>query len=336
MTPVVGRMVLLFGIAGLSSFASAAQPGAPVLSFPVACEFGKTCFVQSYVDIDPGLDVRDFACGSATYEGHKGTDFRVLSVKDAAAGVDVLAAADGTVKGVRDGMPDAFIKDLSDAAITNRECGNGVTIDHGGGWETQYCHMRQGSVEVESGDRITRGTKLGLVGFSGAAQFAHLHLSVRRDGKVIDPFSGQQQNLSCSAGGKPSGGLWEPAFADRFAYLNGEILEAGFSGQLPQIDQLETKGAAAPATHDSAQLVFFARLINLKAGDRVRITAKGPERFEAINEGEAIERNKATYLAFAGKTLKAPRWPAGLYAGQIEVIREGKAVLQSKKTLTFD
>ena len=35
--------------------AAAQDPGAPKLSLPIACELGKTCFVQSYVDIDPGV-----------------------------------------------------------------------------------------------------------------------------------------------------------------------------------------------------------------------------------------------------------------------------------------
>lgn len=321
---------------GLPAAIGAAETGAPSLSFPVACEFGKTCFVQSYVDIDPGSEVRDFACGSATYDAHKGTDLRVLSAKEAAAGVAILAAADGTVKGVRDGMPDVFATDENKSAIANRECGNGLVIDHGGGWETQYCHMRQGSVAVKPGSAVQRGDKLGEVGFSGFAAFAHLHFEVRHNSKVIDPFSGQQQNLSCSASGKAAGGLWEPGFAGRFGYVNGEILESDFAGLAPQTGQIEAQGAATPATPESPQLVYFARLINLRAGDRVRIVATGPAGFKVVNDGEPIERNKATYLAFAGKKLTEPRWPAGKYEGVAEVIRDGKVALQLKGNVTID
>jgi hypothetical protein len=46
-----------------------------------ACELGKICFVQNYVDVDPGPAALDFTCGSATYDGHKGIDIR-LSVQD--------------------------------------------------------------------------------------------------------------------------------------------------------------------------------------------------------------------------------------------------------------
>ncbi len=36
----------------------------PQLSLPLACEPHKTCFIQNYVDLDPGAGVRDYACGS--------------------------------------------------------------------------------------------------------------------------------------------------------------------------------------------------------------------------------------------------------------------------------
>ena len=64
----------------------------------------------------------------------------------------------------------------------DRNCGNGVVIRHADGWETQYCHLRRGSVQVAEGDRVEAGEPLGLVGMSGEANFPHVHLSVRRDG----------------------------------------------------------------------------------------------------------------------------------------------------------
>ena len=41
--------------------------------------------------------------------------------------------------------------------------GNGVVIDHGGGWISQYSHLRSGSVRVHPGDRVSAGQPLGLV-----------------------------------------------------------------------------------------------------------------------------------------------------------------------------
>ena len=72
--------------------------------------------------------------------------------------------------------------------LKGRECGNGVVLRHKGGWETQYCHLKQGSVLVKSGQEVWAGQELGFVGQSGKAAFPHVHLSVRKDGKVVDPF----------------------------------------------------------------------------------------------------------------------------------------------------
>ena len=50
------------------------------------------------------------------------------------AGVPVLAAAPGVVRGTRDGETDRLVRsDIERAAVKDRECGNGVVIDHGGG-----------------------------------------------------------------------------------------------------------------------------------------------------------------------------------------------------------
>src|SRR4029078_3898068 len=110
-------------------------------------------------------------CGSATQNGHKGTDFRILSAGGASKSGAVLGAADGTVKAVRDGMPDMLVKGGNEDSVKDRECGNGVLLDHGQSWETQYCHMLRGSVQVHPGDQVHRGQTLGNIGYSGLAQF---------------------------------------------------------------------------------------------------------------------------------------------------------------------
>ena len=61
-------------------------------------------------------------------------------------------------------------------------------IRHGDGWETQYCHMRRGSITVLPGDRVAMGQVLGQVGMSGESEFPHLELSLRENGAVVDPF----------------------------------------------------------------------------------------------------------------------------------------------------
>lgn len=299
---------------------------APRLSLPLDCDPGRTCFIQHYVDIDTGAGVRDFRCGSATYDDHKGVDFRVLSAAAAKAGVPVIAAAPGIVKGVRDGMIDAFARETGKAGITDRECGNGMVIDHGGGWETQYCHLRQGSVLAKQGQRLERGDKLGEVGWSGLADFAHLHLSVRKDGKVIDPFSGRGQEGSCAREGG-AGGLWNATVTSAFPYVNGQFLGAGLTEAVPSRAALEHNHLDfRQATVTSPMLVMFVRIANTRAGDQVRITVDGPQGFTIRGLESPFPTARQVHVAAAGKTRAAAPWPTGRYQGRGELIRDGAII----------
>lgn len=305
------------------------------LALPIACTLGADCFIQQYADADPGPEARDYRCGTATYDGHQGTDFRIMSLGAAARGVAVLASAPGRIKAVRDGVEDrlaASPKDVSD--IAGRECGNGVVIDHGGGWETQYCHLQRGSVKARVGDAVATAAPLGLVGYSGNAQFAHVHLAVRRNGKIVDPFSGEGQNGACRAqDAELSSSLWAAALRPGLAYADAVIIEAGFAGGSVSPKDAE-QGAIAAPTPTSPALVFYVRLINMRKDDSLRVTASGPGDFKAASNVAPLDRTKAHYVAFAGKKLNAERWAAGRYQGQVEVLRGGKVI--GRREAAFD
>lgn len=298
------------------------------LSLPIACEPHLTCFIQSYGDADPGPGVKDYACGGATYDKHDGTDFRLLSSLAAKSGVNVLAAAPGRIKATRDGMTDIFFRQAKPEDVKNRECGNGVVIDHGDGWETQYCHMMKGSISVSKGQQVERGSKLGNVGYSGMADFAHVHLTVRHNGKAIDPFAPEAAPGTCALEGATPGEerktLWAPSVIAQFRYRNGEIIGTGFTSAPPDFNKLEEdhKGIA-PLDALSPALLFYARFINLLAGDRVRLVLDGPGGTLVEQLSEPIERNKATYLSYAGKKRREVPWQQGRYEARAEIIRDG-------------
>lgn len=259
------------------------------LAFPLACELNRTCFIQNYVDMDSTSGAKDYRCGGATYDTHKGTDFRLLSVRDAVAGVAVLAAAPGRVKALRDGVKDRLIgKDVRDFA--GKKCGNGVVIDHGGGWETQYCHMLQGSVRVRRNANVKRGEVIGSVGYSGKAQFSHLHLSVRKDGKIIDPFTGRTPGGLYGRG--PYRGLWAENMKP--VYDRGRLIEAGFTHARVSTRDLEN-GAVndRPVSGSSGAIVFYARFINLESGDRIHLVLRGPNGILARKIWKPLDRHKA-------------------------------------------
>ena len=62
-------------------------------------------------------------------------------------------------------------------------------IAHDQGWETQYCHLKQGSISVNAADTVQVGDVLGKIGLSGWTQFPHVYISVRHNGTRIDPFA---------------------------------------------------------------------------------------------------------------------------------------------------
>jgi Peptidase family M23 len=313
---------------------SGATPGLaedPKLSLPLICEPGKTCFIQSYFDHDPGPGVQDHACGAASYDGHDGIDFRLLSAAETTKNFAVIASADGTVLGTRDGMTDVIVREIGGlASVKDRECGNGVTLDHGNGFETQYCHMLKGSLVVKTGDKVSRGQKLGAVGFSGAADFPHVHLAVRKNGQRLDPYTGTDKKAACSLNAANSVGLWDETAAKAFQYVAGQAIEAGFTSDTAVADKIVSSQTVPidKPTPTSAALLFFASFINLKAGDSIVSTVTGPGGFVVDGVPKPLDRNKASFVTFAGKKRTTPVWPTGRYNGTAKLMRDGKAVTE--------
>ncbi len=315
--------------------AQVAARDAPRLSLPIACQLGETCFIQNYVDVDPGPGVRDYKCGSATYQAHKGTDFRLKSTAQSKKGVAVRAAADGTVKRARDGMADVLATTASANALKGRECGNGLVMDHGAGWQTQYCHMRQGSLAVKIGDKVARGQRLGDVGYSGKVEFAHLHFAVRHNGETIDPFSGRSQDGVCDDHWDQAEGLWDERTAKLLAYQSGQVIAVSFSDVVPVLAALEQDHGSAQPHPRSKLLILFARLLNLRGGDRIRLAIAGPAGFNVARLSKPLPRNKATYMAYVGKRRAAPSWPPGHYEGRVQLIRGKRIVCEMQAELAL-
>ena len=330
------RSIYLFRVAcalivaaGLTS--SPASAGPPSLSLPIACTIGPGCQIQNYADDDAGTGAQDYACGQLTYDGHKGTDIRLRDVAAITRGVNVLAAADGIVKAVRDDMAGVSIREAGPASVTGRECGNGVVIDHGEGWVTQYCHMRRGSIRVQSGAQVTRGDILGAVGLSGFTEFAHVHFEVRNGSKIINPFTGAA--LGSAACGSPTGALWDANAAAALAYKPAAFLAAGFSGAPVTISDVERGPPAAPNSTSSA-LVAYVRVLGVRAGDVETLTVTGPDGSAfAVKGPEPLAKAKVHWLSFAGRKLKSASWTPGTYSATYSLERQGKKLIYEKFSL---
>ena len=294
--------------------APVAAADAPRLSLPIDCEPGKTCYVEDYVDADPGPGKRDFMCGLKSRDAHRGTDIVLLSFDAMTAGVDVLAAAPGVVAATRDGVPDQPVTPATRDSIKGRECGNAVRIDHGDGWQTLYCHMKSGSVQVRKGDQLERGAVLGEVGLSGLTNVPHVHIGMLKDGKVIDPFNPEDRNTCGTASGT---GLWDSVLA----YHRAGLFTAGFSTTVPGFDAVKSGAARAATARPDQPLVLYGHAFYAEPGDQLIFTAQGPEG-EIFRQDITLDDPQAQLFRAFGRKAPAAGWPAGAYRGYVRLQRD--------------
>ncbi len=302
--------VLLAGMA----FTSPAH--AILLSMPVECTIGETCFIQNYVDHQTGEGWRDFRCGHLSYDSHKGTDFRIPSLKEMEAGVKVLAVADGVVENTRDGMDDVSIKLSEPSKIKGRECGNGVMLKHADGWSTQYCHMKKGSISVQKGDEVSAGNVLGEVGLSGNTEFPHLHITLRHNDEIIDPFTGKGMEQVCGQSGFTK---WHPSIEETLSYSPPGLIAAGFSDQIPDSQSVMAGDHRMTSLDEDAKaILFWAQVYGPREGDIFTMELLEETTQEMIAENtHVMESNKADYLKYIGKKNPEP----GIYIGRLTVTR---------------
>ncbi|NHN33140.1 glucosaminidase domain-containing protein [Paenibacillus agricola] len=70
-----------------------------------------------------------------------------------------------------------------------------VVIDHGGGLETLYAHMKAGSLKVSKGQQVKAGTVLGTMGQTGDVTGRHLHFEVHYNGNPVNPAAYVTRNV---------------------------------------------------------------------------------------------------------------------------------------------
>ncbi|MGE7623377.1 peptidoglycan DD-metalloendopeptidase family protein [Viridibacillus sp. NPDC096237] len=95
-------------------------------------------------------------------------------------------------RGLDIARPDGFtIKAADNGEITfagvDGSYGNKVTIDHNNGYQTVYGHLA--SIDVEVGQVVAQGSKLGIMGTTGNSTGVHLHFEVSKNGKLLNPLN---------------------------------------------------------------------------------------------------------------------------------------------------
>lgn len=300
------------------------------LQWPLSCSVGQDCFIQAYPDVLAGADserAMDYRCGSRTSPGLKATQ---IVFKDWNTGL-----ADQGVYPVAAGKVVTVVSDFIDGEMqaANKACGNQVMVDHGG-WESTYCHLRQGSIAVKPGQDITPRDMLGYVGQSGAVVEPMLALVVSQRGVAYDPFSGHsiEARLACSANADTDN------WSDEVNYLEAAIVSAGFAPRV--VNHLEVKAnaelSARGLTHKSPYLVGWTRVQHIKAGDVEDFELVAPDGTVVEKRHQTLPGDSADYLSFV--FVKADK--AGLKAGEwnshYQLSRGGRIIVQKNNSIQLD
>lgn len=290
-------LIAIFSIASPFSTESTELSRTPTFALPIKCTLGSNCYIMHYVDLNPGSKEVDFGCGRQTYPNHNGIDFGIADMEAMKSDVPVVAAADGLVTKVRDNVPDRMITDQTQRSdVNNIECGNGVIIDHGNGWQTQYCHLRNHSLLVKPGTSVDKGAVLGMVGMSGLSSFPHVHFTVRYSGKIVDPFVGIANASGCNT---PQYPLWEQSLP----YVPTGLIRAGFAPKKPSQTEL-WQGEFSATKADSntlPALIFWVHLYGVLKGDREHFTLIAPDKRIAVDTEKVLTKNYRSWVTYTGK-----------------------------------
>lgn len=330
---VIGGGLLMSGVL-LSPLGGTASAQGLRLALPIDCRPGESCAVQNYPDHDVSAGVTDFTCGPQAYDGHTGLDIRLPNLEAMRRGVVVKASAAGVVRAVRDGMDDVNVRSIGEAAVRDRFAGNAVVLQHPDGWVTQYSHLRKGSVQVKPGQAVEVGQPLGLVGLSGMSEFPHVELAVLRNGKHVDPFTGQDISVPCTT---PGQALWTAEAAAALAYQPMALLQAGFATETVAWAAVQdTPPSPGRVTAAAPALVFWTELLNLRAGDQLTQSVRGPDGRELARHTERFAKQRAVHFQMVGRKKPADGWPVGVYTGTVTIERDGGQTRSWSRVIPVD
>lgn len=337
---VRGNFVLsrVFYIVFLSTLPMIHHAHAVDLGMPIDCDYGSECFIERYYDHSSEEEVfTDHTCGHLSKDGYKATDFRLRHFSLMKEGIAVLAAEDGVVEYVRDGVSDLNADIIGYESIRGIECGNGIIIRHRRGYETQYCHLRNSSISVAVGDDVMKGQRIAEVGLSGLTYFPFLAFLATTDGQLVDPFTGEDPitgNVDVPCGLADVYPLWDRDTSKKLKYISTILLNASFSKRVPHAQGAkEGKFKRHKLTSDNKFIVFWVDIFGVMKGDKLSLAITSPDGKILIDEERVFDQNKAEHFQFIGVQSQEEHWPLGKYTGSVILKRTEDIMIDDITTL---
>lgn len=130
----------------------------------------------------------------------------------------------------------------------------------------------------------------------------HVHLTVLKDGEVVDPFLPEAEPGTC--GSISGAGLWETALP----YHRAGLFTAAFSTAVPAFDAVKSGAARVTETARDTPLVLYGYVFYAQPGDTMRLTASGPEG-EIFSQSETLEAPQAQLFRAYGRRAPEGGWP---------------------------
>jgi murein DD-endopeptidase MepM/ murein hydrolase activator NlpD len=262
-------------------------------------------YIANYVDQDPTTAIKDYNCGSVTYDGHAGTDIASLPYpfyKMDNNQVQIIAAAAGTISAKVDGN---FDKNCASNTLTP----NYIAVMHADGSNSLYLHMKKNSLTVKTiGQTVTQGEYLGSVGSSGASTSPHLHFEVwagNTAATLRDPWAGACNSLNVAS--------W---WAVQKPYTEPAIVKAQVSNTAPVIPGCPTTETINEDTcfvgGGTARFYYFIRNETVGLTANLRIIQPGNTTFSSW-----IHNSTTNYLAAYWYNIKPMPTTSGTYTFEV-------------------